>query len=215
MLLVVSNGIINIFVTSTSIISRRRQWHPTPVPLPGKCHEWRSLVGYRPWGREELDTTEWLHFRFSLSCIGEGNGNPLQCSCLKNPRDGGAWWAAVYGVAQSRTRLKRLCSSSIINSNMCKLHSLNTACCSSTTRAHLRSVCSVCLSLIGKDPGAEKDWRQKRKRAAEDEVVRCHHRLNGHELKTNSRKLWRTGETGMLWSMRCTRLSYWMTKSLL
>ena len=52
------------------------------------------------------------HFHFSLSCIGEGNGNPLQCSYLVNPRDGGAWWAAVYGVAQSRTRLKRLSSSS-------------------------------------------------------------------------------------------------------
>ena len=56
--------------------------------------------------------TEQLHFDFSLSCIGDGNGNPLQCSCLENPRDGGAWWAAVYGVAQSRTRLKRLSSSS-------------------------------------------------------------------------------------------------------
>ena len=56
--------------------------------------------------------TECLHFHFSLSCIGEGNGNPLQCSCLENPRDEGAWWAAVYGVAQSRTRLKRLSSSS-------------------------------------------------------------------------------------------------------
>ena len=52
--------------------------------------------------------TERLHFHFSLSCIGEGNGNPLQCSCLENPRDGGAWWAAIYGVAQSRTQLKRL-----------------------------------------------------------------------------------------------------------
>ena len=71
-----------------------------------------SLVGCSPWGREESDTTEGLHFPFSLSCIGEGNGNPLQCSCLENPRDGGAWWAAVYGVAQSRTRLKRLSSSS-------------------------------------------------------------------------------------------------------
>ena len=56
--------------------------------------------------------TEKLHFHFSLSCIGEGNGNPLKCSCLENPRDGGAWWAAVYGAAQSRTRLKRLSSSS-------------------------------------------------------------------------------------------------------
>ena len=67
-----------------------------------------------PQGRVESDTTEQLHFHFSLSCIGEGNGNPLQCSCLENPRDGGAWWAAVYGVAQSRTRLKRLSSSSSI-----------------------------------------------------------------------------------------------------
>ena len=60
---------------------------------------------------KESDTTERLHFHFSLSCIGEGNGNPLQCSCLENPRDGGAWWSAIYGAAQSRTRLKRLSSS--------------------------------------------------------------------------------------------------------
>ena len=90
----------------------RRWWYPTPVLLPGKSHGRRSLVGCSPWGREESDTTEWLHFHFSLSCIGEGNGNPLQCSCLENPRDGGAWSAAIYGVAQSRTRLKRLSSSS-------------------------------------------------------------------------------------------------------
>ena len=88
------------------------QWHPTPVLLPGKSHGQRSLVGCSPWGCEELDTTERLHFSFSLTCIGEGNGNPLQCSCLENPRDRGAWWAAVYGVAQSQTRLKRLSSSS-------------------------------------------------------------------------------------------------------
>ena len=94
---------------------RRRHWHPTPVLLPGKSHGRRSLVGCSPWGCEESDTTEWLHFHFSLSCIGEGNGNPLQCSCLENPRDGWAWWAAVYGVAQSRTQLKRLSSSSRIN----------------------------------------------------------------------------------------------------
>ena len=67
----------------------RRQWHPTPVLLPGKSHGRRSLVGCSPWGREESDTTEQLHFHFSLSCTGEGNGNPLQCSCLENPRDGG------------------------------------------------------------------------------------------------------------------------------
>ena len=70
---------------------------------PGRLQSVESL---------ESDRTEWLHFHFSLSCIGEGNGNPLQCSCLENPRDGEAWWATVYGVAQSRTRLKRLSSSS-------------------------------------------------------------------------------------------------------
>ena len=90
----------------------RRQWHPTPVLLPGKSHGWRSLVGCSPWGGKESDMTEWLHFHFSLSCIGEGNGNPLQCSCLENPRDRGAWWAAIYGVTQSWTWLKWLSSSS-------------------------------------------------------------------------------------------------------
>ena len=84
------------------LCKQRRQWHPTPALLPGKSHGWRSLVGRSPWG----------HFHFSLSYIGEGNGNPLQCSCLESPRDGGAWWAAVYGVAQSRRQLKRLSSSS-------------------------------------------------------------------------------------------------------
>ena len=78
----------------------------TPVLLPGNAHGQRSLVGCSPWGREESDTTERLHFHFSLSCTGEGNGNPLQCSCLENPRDGGDWWAAVSGVTQSRTGLK-------------------------------------------------------------------------------------------------------------
>ena len=92
--------------------TRRRQWHPTPVLLPGESHGWKSLVGCGPWGREESDTTERLRFHFSLSRIGEGNSNPLQCSCLENPRDWGAWWAAVYGAAQSWTRLKRLSSSS-------------------------------------------------------------------------------------------------------
>ena len=105
--------------------SWRRKWHPTPVFLPGKSHGWRSLVGCSPWGRWQSDTTEQLHFHFSLSRIGEGNGNPLQCSCLENPRDGGAWWAAVYGVAQSQTRLKRLSSSSssmnVLNIHSCDL----------------------------------------------------------------------------------------------
>ena len=82
---------------------RRRQWHPTPVLLPGKSHGRRSLVGWSPWGRKESDMTEWLHFHFSLLCFGEGNDKPLQCSCLENPRN---------GAAQSRTRLKWLSSSS-------------------------------------------------------------------------------------------------------
>ena len=79
-----------------------------------------TLAWKIPWTKEpdrlqsmgslRISTTERLHFHFSLSCMGEGNGNPLQCSCLENPRDGGAWWAAVYEVEQSRTRLKRLSS---------------------------------------------------------------------------------------------------------
>ena len=87
---------------------RRRQWQPTPVLLSGKSHGLRNLVGCSPWGHEESDVTERLHFHIWLSCIGEGNGNPLQCSWLENPRDGGAWWAAVYGVAQSWTWLSDL-----------------------------------------------------------------------------------------------------------
>ena len=101
-----------IAISLSSMQSWRRQWHPTPVLLPGKSHGRRGLVGCSPWGHKESDTTERLHFHFSLSHIGEGNGNPLQYSCLENPRDRGAWWAAVYGVAQSRTRLKQLSSSS-------------------------------------------------------------------------------------------------------
>ena len=112
-----------------AILHRVRQWHPTPVLLPGKPHGRRSLVG---WGFEESDTTERPHFHFSLSCIGEGNGNPLQYSCLENPRDGGAWWAAVYWVAQSQTRLKRLSSSRglnllyyyVLSNNSCFLKSI-------------------------------------------------------------------------------------------
>ena len=96
-----------------------QQWHPTPVLLPGESHRWRSLVGCSPWGCYESDTTDWPHFHFSLSCLGEGNDNPLQYSCLENPRNGGDWWAAVYGVIQSRTRLKRL------NSGMEKLYTVS------------------------------------------------------------------------------------------
>ena len=69
-----------------------------------RAEEPRRLLS--PWGCEESDMTERLHFHFSLLCIGEGNGNPLQCSCLENPRDRGAWWVAIYAVEQSQTRLK-------------------------------------------------------------------------------------------------------------
>ena len=100
------------FLHTDVALERIRQWHPTPVLLPGKSHGWRSLVGGSQWGLIGSNTAEQFHFHFSLSCIGEGNGNPLQCSCLENPRDGEAWWAAVYGVPQSWTRLKRLSSSS-------------------------------------------------------------------------------------------------------
>ena len=89
----------------------RREWQPPPVFLPGESHGWRSLVGYSPWGREESDTTEWLHFHSLLPCVAVGNGDTLQCSCLENPREGGAWWAAIYGVTQSLTRLMWLSSS--------------------------------------------------------------------------------------------------------
>ena len=96
---------LQLLLYQPNIIYWRRQWQPTSVLLPGKSHGQRSLVDYSPWDHKELDTTERLHFHFSFSCIGEGNGNPLQCSYLENPRDRRAWWAAVCGVAQSQTRL--------------------------------------------------------------------------------------------------------------
>ena len=140
-----------------SSLERRRQWQSTPVLLPGKSHGWRSLVGCSPWGREESDTTG-LHFHFSLSCIGEGNGNPLQCSCLENPRDGAAWWAAIYGIAQSQTRLKQLSSSSsssleIYETNFCysKTSGLQIFCCSSP-RKLVQPVGSLPLFLVTKGP---------------------------------------------------------------
>ena len=90
------------------VISLEKAMAPHSSTLPRKSHGWRSLVSCSPWGHYKSDTTERLHFHFPLSCIGEGNGNPLQYSCLENPVDRGACWAAVHGVAQSRTRLKRL-----------------------------------------------------------------------------------------------------------
>ena len=85
------------------------------IPWTGKPGRLQSML-------EESDTTEWIHFHFSLSCIGEGNGNPLQCSCLENPRDGGAWWAAIYGVAQSRIQLKNLSSTSSSSRTLLRSH---------------------------------------------------------------------------------------------
>ena len=84
--------------TPSSILAWKIPWTEEPGGLQSR-------------GREESDMTKRLHFHFSFSCTGEGNGNPPQCSCLENPRDRGAWWAAVYGVAQSQTQLKRLSSS--------------------------------------------------------------------------------------------------------
>ena len=89
----------------TSLGGRRSRWHPTPVLLPGKSQGQRSLVGCSPWGHKQSDMTDRLQFPFSLSCIGEGNGNPLQCSCLENPRDGEPGGLPSTG-SKSRTRLK-------------------------------------------------------------------------------------------------------------
>ena len=111
-----SNNIMSLLLTFEIGQHLFRRRHPTPVLLPGKSHGWRSLVGYTVHGIAKSRTRlSDFTFIFSLSCIGEGNGNPLQCSCLENPRDSGAWWGAVYGVAQSRTRLKCLSSSSSSN----------------------------------------------------------------------------------------------------
>ena len=100
-----------VLYTVVVTIWQRRHWWPTPVLLPGKSHGRRSLIGCSPWGRWDSHRTERLHFHFPFLCVGEGNGNPPQCSCLENPRNGGAWWAPIYGVAQSQTRWMRLSSS--------------------------------------------------------------------------------------------------------
>ena len=93
-------------------VYRRRQWQPTPVLLPWKI-PWTEEPGRLQFMGSLRVRHNWAT-SLSLSHIGEGNGNPLQCSCLENPRDWGAWWAAIYGVAQSRRRLKRLSSSSSV-----------------------------------------------------------------------------------------------------
>ena len=122
---------MSLLLNMLSRLVGRRQWQPTPVLLPGKSHGQRTLVGCSPWGRGESDMTERFHFHFSHSCIGEENGNPLQCSCLENPRDGGAWWAAICGVAQSRTRLKQLSSSRAPQSRLVAQSNRNLIACGS------------------------------------------------------------------------------------
>ena len=189
----------------------RRQWQPTPVLLPGKSHGWRSLVGCSPWGCKESDMTEQLPFHFSLSCIGEGNGNPLQCSCLENLGDSGAWWAAVYGVAQNQTQLKWLGGSSssmyeweswaIKKPEHWRIDAFELWCWRRLLRVPWtamrsnqsilkenspeysleRLILKLKLQYFGhlmqradsleKNPDSEKDWRQKEKRVAEDEMV--------------------------------------------
>ena len=117
--------------------SRTLAWKIPRMEEPGRLQSMGSL---------ELDTTERLHFHFSLSCIGEGNGNPLQCSCLENPRDGEAWLAAVYGVAQSRTRLRQLSSSSRLCESMDP---------TAAAAAKSRQSCPTLCNLIdGSPPGS-------------------------------------------------------------
>ena len=99
----ISTSLILIFGKAMAPHSSTLAWK---IPWMEKHGKLQSM------GLLRVRQTEWLHFHFSLSCIGQGRGNPLQCSCLKNPRDRGAWWAAIYGVAQSWTRLKWLSSSS-------------------------------------------------------------------------------------------------------
>ena len=111
--------------TLKELESGRRQWHPTPVILPGKSHGRRSLVGCSPWGWEELDTIEWLHFHFSLSCTREGNGNPLQCSCLENPRDRGAWWAPSLGSHRVGHNWSDLAAAAKIKVHILKQNGIN------------------------------------------------------------------------------------------
>ena len=142
------------------------KWQSIPVLLPGKSHGQRSLVGYSPWDHKESDTTEWLHFHFSLWCTGEGNGNPLQWSCLENPRDRGAWGAASSGVAQSRTLLKWLSSKSKKASLMAQLIK--------NLPANARGVRDVGLIPgFGSSPGEGNDNHSSEKMWAEKKSQKC------------------------------------------
>ena len=119
---------------------------PHSSTLAWKIPWTEDLVACGPWGRKEWNTTEQLHFHFSLSCIGEGNGHPLQCSCLENPRDGGSWWAAIYGVAQSQTRLKGL-SSSKMEKNSSLIISLYSSCMKSSIQKYQQLNCFIICYL--------------------------------------------------------------------
>ena len=106
----------NIYWASRKYSEKAMAPHSSTLAWKIPWTDWKILWTEEPGGLQSTNgvakSQTWLHFHFSLSCIGEGNGNPLQCSCLENPRDGGAWWAVVYGIAQSRTQLKRFSSSS-------------------------------------------------------------------------------------------------------
>ena len=106
------NTWMNIYIQLVITMEKAMATHSST--LPGKSHGLRSLVGCSPWGRYESDTTERLHFHFSLSCIGEGNGNPLQCSCLENLRDGGAWWLPSMGSHRVRHNWSDLVAAAVI-----------------------------------------------------------------------------------------------------
>ena len=191
---------------------QRRQWHPTPVLLPRKSHGWRSLVGCSPWGRWGSDTSERLHFHFSLSCIGEGNENPLQCSYLGNPRDRGAWWAAVYGVAQSRIRLKQLSSSSSrMNLKDIMLSKISQAQKTNTTWSHLWAESKI-VKLIEAESRmvVAKDWGEKGTLLHcwwEWKLVQPLWRTVWGSLKTKSRMA--------IWLSICPLLSIWPVKSII
>ena len=130
-------GLVAILLQKASFytLPRRRQWHPTPVLLPRKSHGQRSLVGCSPWG--EKSWTRLSDFTFTFHFHAEGNGNPLQCPCLENPRDRGAWLAAVYGVAQSWTRVKQLSSIPYLEMELFTLHPCHRA----------LSVLSLCITV--------------------------------------------------------------------
>ena len=154
-------------------------------PLQYSCLEnpmdgggWKATVH----GVAKSDRTEQLHFHFSLSCIGEGNGNPLQCSCLENPRDGAGWWATVYGVAQSRTRLKRLSSSS--SSSIWFLpFSFWLALLSMILGPSMLLQMTLFHSFFYSLVYILRDWGQEEKGTTKNEMARWHHRLDGHEFE--------------------------------